>query len=123
MRLFNFCIPNLQERKQKYDLREMWNVIFYLVKPDVSGAYRGEIFDKIKTAFGYILEVVVSGDKINGFKPIGERWIVERTFAWFDNYTRLCRNHELTFYSADEMVKLASISMLLNKIQTGSICF
>lgn len=43
--------------------------------------YRGKIADKIKTAFGYILEVVVNGDKINGFKPIGKRWIVERTFA------------------------------------------
>ena len=43
--------------------------------------YRGEIADRIKTTFGYILEVVVSGDKVNGFKPIGKRWIVERTFA------------------------------------------
>ena len=46
----------------------------------VDAGYRGEIADKIKTAFGYILEVVVSGDKVNGFKPIGKRWIVERTF-------------------------------------------
>ncbi|MCR1855843.1 MULTISPECIES: transposase [Bacteroidaceae] len=25
---------NLQERKRKYDLREIWNVIFYIVKTD-----------------------------------------------------------------------------------------
>ena len=25
-------ILNLQERKRKYDLREMWNAIFYVVK-------------------------------------------------------------------------------------------
>ncbi len=25
-------ILNLQERRRKYDLREIWNVIFYLVK-------------------------------------------------------------------------------------------
>ena len=78
--------------------------------------YRGEIAEKIKNAFGYILEVVVSGDKLKGFRPIGKRWIVERTFSWFDNYRRLCRNYELTFDSAEEMVKLASIRMLLNKI-------
>lgn len=77
---------------------------------------RGEIAEKIKNAFGYILEVVVSGDKLKGFRPIGKRWIVERTFSWFDNYRRLCRNYELTFDSAEEMVKLASIRMLLNKI-------
>ena len=78
--------------------------------------YRGEIADKIKTVFGYILEVVVSGDKVNVFKPIGKRWMVERTFAWFDNYRRLCRNYELAFHSAEEMVKLAAIRMILNKI-------
>ena len=28
-------ILNLQERKRKYDLREMWNAIFYVVKQSV----------------------------------------------------------------------------------------
>lgn len=78
--------------------------------------YRGEVAAKIKKAFGYALEVIVSGDKSNGFKPIGKRWVVERTFSWFDNYRRLCRNYEFTFDSAEEMVKLAAIRMLLNKI-------
>ena len=31
--------------------------------------YRGEVAAKIKKAFGYALEVIVSGDKSNGFKP------------------------------------------------------
>lgn len=80
-------------------------------------SYLGEIADKIKTAFEYILEVVISGrDKLNGFKPIGKRWIVERTFLWFDNYRKLCRIYKLTFNSDEEMVKLASIRILLNKI-------
>ena len=78
--------------------------------------YIGEVAAKIKKAFGYALEVIVSGDKSNGFKPIGKRWVVERTFSWFDNYRRLCRNYEFTFDSAEEMVKLAAIRMLLNKI-------
>ncbi|KAA6317146.1 hypothetical protein EZS27_032654, partial [termite gut metagenome] len=37
-------------------------------------------------------------------------------FAWFDNNRRLCRNYETTFDSAEEMVKIASIKLLLNKI-------
>ena len=41
--------------------------------------YRGEVAAKIKKVFGYALEVIVSGNKSNGFKPIGKRWIVERT--------------------------------------------
>ncbi|KAA6317559.1 hypothetical protein EZS27_032299 [termite gut metagenome] len=45
-----------------------------------------------------------------------KRRIVERTFSWFDTNRRLCRNYELTFDSAEEMVKIASIRLLLNKI-------
>lgn len=40
----------------------------------------------------------------------------KKHFHGFDNYRRLCRNYELTFDSAEEMVKLASTRMLLNKI-------
>ncbi|TGX97398.1 hypothetical protein E5355_18870 [Bacteroides muris (ex Afrizal et al. 2022)] len=45
-----------------------------------------------------------------------KRWIVERTFSWMDYNRRLCRNYELTFDSAEEMVKLATIRLLLRKI-------
>ncbi|WP_321438724.1 transposase [uncultured Bacteroides sp.] len=43
--------------------------------------YRGEVSEKIKNTFGYLLDIIVSGDKVNGFKPIKKRWIVERTFS------------------------------------------
>jgi len=80
------------------------------------GGYRGEIIERVKNRFGYIIKVIISGDNINGFRPVHKRWIVERTFSWFDNYRRLCRNYELTFDSAEEMVKIAAIRFLLNKI-------
>lgn len=71
--------------------------------------YRGEIAEKIKNAFGYILEVVVSGDKVKGFRPIGKRWIVERTFSWFENYRRLCRNYELTCPYSSRPISVVAI--------------
>ncbi|WP_417941084.1 IS5 family transposase [Flavobacterium sp. RS13.1] len=81
------------------------------------GGYRGEIIEQIKNNFGYIIQVVMrSDDKKSGFKPIHKRWVVERTFAWFDNDRRLCRNYELLIDSAENLVKLAAIKHLLNKI-------
>ncbi|PXV59330.1 DDE family transposase, partial [Dysgonomonas alginatilytica] len=56
------------------------------------------------------------GYKNQGFRPIKKRWVIEPTFAWFDYNRRLCRNYETTFDSAEEMVKIASIKLLLNKI-------
>ncbi|NAW50731.1 transposase, partial [Elizabethkingia argentiflava] len=50
------------------------------------------------------------------FQPIHKRWIIERTFAWFDNHRRLCRIYELLIENEEEMVKVPAIKNLLNKI-------
>ena len=78
--------------------------------------YRGELVKSIRKKFGYVIQVVISAYKGEGFRPIQKRWVVERTFSWMDYNRRLCRNYELTFDSAEEMVKLATIRLLLRKI-------
>ncbi len=80
------------------------------------GGYRGQLAGNIKHTFGYMVQVIISGYKKQGFRPIKLRWVVERTFAWLDNDRRLCRNYETTFEAAEEMVKIAAIKLLLNKI-------
>lgn len=81
------------------------------------GGYRGDTIETIKHKFGYLLQVVMRKlNQNNGFTPVNKRWVVERTFAWFDNDRRLCRNYELLMESAEEMVKLSAIKLLLNKL-------
>lgn len=94
-------------------LREMYSSVKVIL---ADGGYRGEIIETVKKIFNYMIEVVISNYKEQGSRPIHKRWIVERTFSWFHNYRRLCRNYELTFDLAEEMVKIASIRFLLNKI-------
>lgn len=87
------------------------------VKAIVADAgYRGKLAEQVNNRFGYALQVVLGGYKKQGFRPIVKRWVVERTFAWWDNDRRLCRNYETTFDSAEEMVKIAAIKLLINKI-------
>ena len=57
-----------------------------LVKLVADGGYRGELIEKTKTAFGWILEIVLRSDHSNKFVVIPKRWVVERTFAWFESY-------------------------------------
>ncbi|MDR1201226.1 MAG: transposase [Tannerellaceae bacterium] len=110
-------IANIADCKAAYLLMRTLKELCSPVKVILAdGGYRGEIIDTFRKAFGYAIQVVVSNFKRQGFRPIHKRWIVERTFSWFDNYRRLCRNYELTFDSAEEMVKIASIRLLLNKI-------
>ncbi|MEN2436833.1 transposase [Weeksellaceae bacterium A-14] len=81
------------------------------------GGYRGEIIEQVKKQFGYLISVVMRNeDKNTDFKPVSKRWIIERTFSWFDNDRRLCRNYELLMETSENMVKLSAIKNLLNKI-------
>ena len=81
------------------------------------GGYRGEIIEQIKNKCGYRINGVMRSDeKETEFKPISKRWIIERTFSWFDNDRRLSRNYELIMENSENMVKLSAIKFLLNKI-------
>jgi len=81
------------------------------------GGYRGELANDVKNIFGYLVKVVMRPDDTGkNFKPVSKRWVIERTFSWFDNDRRLCRNYELLFESSENMVKLSAIKLLLNKI-------
>jgi transposase len=80
------------------------------------GGYRGEIGEYIKNTFGYALQIVMRTDNTKGFKPIHKRWVIERTFAWFENDRRLCRNYELLLETSEEMVKISAIKLLIKKI-------
>lgn len=106
-------IANIHDSKVAYLLMRVLKELCSGVKVILAdGEYRGEVFENIKTKFGYCIQVVVSAYKEQGFRPIHKRWIVERTFSWMDNNRRLCRNYELTFDSAEEMVKIAAISII-----------
>jgi len=81
------------------------------------GGYRGELAERIKKGFGYTLKIIMRSDENkHAFTPLPIRWVVERTFSWFDNDRRLCRDYELLAESSETMIKLAAIRLLLKKI-------
>ncbi|MCL2373282.1 MAG: IS5 family transposase, partial [Defluviitaleaceae bacterium] len=44
-----------------------------------------------------------------------KRWIVERTFAWANNFRRLSKDYEISTSSAENMFMLSHISTLLRR--------
>ena len=44
------------------------------------------------------------------------RWVVERTFAWLNQYRRLSKDYEITTSSAEAMVKIAHTQTLLKRL-------
>jgi len=99
----------------------LMRTLYYFLTPVkiilADGGYRGEIIEGVKKRFGYLITVVMrNNEKKSEFKPISKRWVIERTFSWFDNDRRLCRNYELVFETSENMVKISAIKNLLNKI-------
>lgn len=88
-----------------------------LVKIVADGGYRGELIEKTKTAFGWILEIVLRSDHSSQFVVIPRRWVVERTFAWFESYRRLSKDFEYLTDTSETMIQFAMIKLMLNRIQ------
>ena len=110
-------ITNVHDSKAAYLLMRVLKEMYSGVKVILAdGGYRGKLIEHVKKKFGYAIQVVVSAYKEKGFRPIQKRWIVERSFSWMGYNRRLCRNYELTFDSAEEMVKLVTIRLLFRKI-------
>ena len=56
-------------------------------------------------------------DKEDTFTVLAERWIVERTFAWFESYRRLRKDLKYQTDTAETIVQLAMIKLMINRIK------
>ena len=52
------------------------------------------------------------------FKVLPKRWIVERTFAWLQNFRRLAKDYEKTLHMSKAMILMAAIVITLRKLCT-----
>ena len=87
-----------------------------LAKILADGGYRGNLVDWILDKFGWELEVVLRPDECpSKFKVLPKRWIVERFFAWLENFRRLTIDYEYCADTAQAMVQLAFCKIMLNK--------
>ncbi|WP_290392472.1 transposase, partial [uncultured Bacteroides sp.] len=88
-----------------------------LAKILADGGYRGILADWVFDKFKWELEVVLRPDECpSKFKVIPKRWIVERAFAWLENFRRLTIDYEFHADTAEAMVQLAFCKIMLNKI-------
>lgn len=109
---------NKHHSKGAYKVIEKLNKQFYtLVKIFADGGYRGELIEKVKLKFGFLLEGILRTDTEETFKVLPKRWIVERTFDWFESYRRLSKDFEYHTDTAEAMVQLTRIKLMLNRIK------
>lgn len=86
-----------------------------LKKIVVDQGYAGDSFlELVRRLTGAEVEVVARlGD---GFTVLPKRWIVERSFAWLEDYRRLTRDFECLVSNSISLITLAFSRLLLKRL-------
>lgn len=83
----------------------------------VDGTYQGRAFAEwVKQVCGWVLEVVKRPDGTQGFEVLPTRWVVERTFAWFNRYRRLSKDYEYLPTTSETMIYVAMIHLMVRRL-------
>lgn len=80
------------------------------------GGYCGKLVGWVKDFCGWTLEIVKRSDNIKGFKLLPKRWIVERTFGWFNFSRRLSKDYEHNHRSSETMIYIAMIHLMTKRL-------
>jgi putative transposase len=97
----------LQTVKYKYD---QLKTIF------ADQAYRGQLIEQVKQSFGWQINIIAKQKDKKGFQLLPKRWVVERTFAWFEPYRRLAKDFELLPASAEACIQISAIRLMINRL-------
>lgn len=81
------------------------------------GGYRGELIENVRKAFGWILEIVLRPDAARKFTVLPKRWIVERTFSWFESFRRLSKDYEVLPETSQTMIYLTMMQIMLKRLK------
>ncbi len=63
-----------------------------------------------------MVEPVLHPEGQKGFQVLPKRWVVARTFAWFDAKRRLSRDYERLTNTSETMIYIAMIAIMLRKL-------
>ncbi len=63
------------------------------------------------------VQVGLRSDDQKAFVALPKRWVVERTFSWFESYRRLSKDYEYLTDTSETMIQLAMIRLMLNRIE------
>jgi transposase len=82
--------------------------------------YRGE-FGQALAKIDVRFEVASRPPTAQGFVPLKQRWVVERTFAWMVCYRRLNHDYDYTTASHKAWLLIANCAMCLNRLTKKSL--
>jgi len=108
---------NIQDRDgAKLVFRKMkkWLPRLKLIWAD--GGYAGKLIAWTQRICTWNLEIVKRSDDMKGFKVLPKRWIVERTFGWFNRYRRLSKDFEYHTKTSETLIYIAMTHIMVRRL-------
>lgn len=83
----------------------------------VDAGYQGEAFMKwVMDTYCWILEVIRRPTDTSCFVLLPKRWVVERSFGWFNWCRRLGKDYEILPETHETFVYIAMIRLMLRRL-------
>jgi putative transposase len=82
----------------------------------VDGGYKETFIAWFVENCKWLVEVTLRREGAIGFEVIPFRWVVERTFGWFNHFRGLSKDYEYYTEISETMVYLASIRLMLRRL-------
>lgn len=83
----------------------------------VDAGYQGESFMRyVMDTYHWILEVLRRPTESRGFVLVPRRWVVERSFGWFNWCRRLSKDYEILPQTHETFVQIAMIRLMLRRL-------
>ncbi len=93
-----------------------------LTKVWADGGYSGPLRDELRQQMGWDVEIVKRSDTQpkDTFAVQPQRWIVERTFAWWGGLRRLSRDYEYQVESSEALIYAGMTRLMLRRMTCAS---
>ena len=92
-------------------------LLYRLHKVFADGSYKGSFEQFISDLLGAEVEISSRPPSVKGFVPIKIRWVVERTFGWFNFFRRLSKDYEKTVQSSAMWILIANSQIILQRMR------
>lgn len=80
------------------------------------GIYRGKLIDWVFQTLSLLLCIVTRPKGSKGFVLLKRRWVVERTFGWFNHFRRLSKDYEQQTENSEAMIYAAMCRLMLKRL-------
>jgi putative transposase len=87
-----------------------------LTKLWADSAYAGTLEDWLREQMDWTLEIVRRPPDQQGFQVQPHRWIVERTFGWWEGFRRLAKDVEFQVESSEALIYAAMSHLMLRRL-------